>query len=35
MTDILVFGELRGGKAKKITKELITAADRIAGELGG
>jgi len=33
--DILVFGELRGGKVKKITSELISAARRISGELGG
>jgi len=33
--DILVFGELRGGKLKKITKELVTAARRISEGLGG
>jgi len=33
--DILVFGELRGGGMKKITKELIAAARRISQATGG
>ncbi len=33
--DILVFGEVRGGAVKKIARELIAAARRIAGTSGG
>lgn len=33
--DILVFGEVRGGGIKKITKELVGAARRIAEATGG
>ncbi len=33
--DILIFGEVRGGALKKVTKELITAARRISKESGG
>ncbi len=33
--DILVFGEMRGGELKKVTKELIGAARHIAGVTGG
>ena len=33
--DILVFGEVRGGSLKKVTKELIGAARLIAGAGGG
>ncbi len=33
--DILVFGEVRGGGIKKITKELIGAARRVSAETGG
>ncbi len=33
--DILVFGELRGGKLKKVTKELINAGSRISEATGG
>jgi electron transfer flavoprotein alpha subunit len=33
--DILVFGEVRGGGIKKITKELIGAARRVAAASGG
>jgi electron transfer flavoprotein alpha subunit len=33
--DILVFGEVRGGGIKKITKELIGAARRVSAATGG
>jgi len=33
--DILVFGEVRGGGIKKITKELIGAARRVSAAAGG
>lgn len=32
--DILVFGEIRGGKLKKVTRELIEAARRVANSGG-
>jgi electron transfer flavoprotein alpha subunit len=33
--DILIFGEMRGGALKKVTKELIEAARRVSAETGG
>jgi electron transfer flavoprotein alpha subunit len=33
--DILVFGEVRGGEVKKVTKELIGAARRVSQAAGG
>ena len=33
--DILVFGEVRGGELKKVTKELVHAAKIIADGNGG
>jgi len=33
--DILIFGEVRGGALKKVTRELIEAARRVSKETGG
>jgi electron transfer flavoprotein alpha subunit len=33
--DVLVFAEVRGGEFKKINRELVTAAERLAGKSGG
>jgi len=35
MNDVLIFGEIRNGKLKKVIKELVTAGQIISGGTGG